>query len=374
MVWVLHDGADARCSKTYKTYNYTINLGGYNRNRGGHCGSIWGCGGNVWTALGTGIGLSLGAKLFGGITSWLRGGSFLDGFIGQQNYGQQYSPYWAQGGVPGGYQGAYQGVYQSGVCTCGCNGNKSGGWRSTLANIFGEYSVKPGTAKPEPPKPDAAGDPAGKVKDPNGGKVEGQDPKPESAIDKFKKDPVNNIPELTAKNVDDILKLIKDGTITLDDNLKNALKAKLEPEVKDLKKTNGNYNFTLDFDKLKKLELLCKVAPNTIVDVAYNSTLATRGNGWQPWKHGRLENVEKTTDGRIKLTINNSNIPNEFGLRYDFEQVAANGDEFKQNIIKDGDTKKTTDYRVNQDVAKTKKYKFGNGQLNTTGEADVRSK
>ena len=381
MVWVLHCGSDARCHRNYtKEVNInTIVLGGNRGSRGHSCGSIFGgCGGgNIWSMLGTGIGISLGARLFGGLTSWPGGGSFLGGL----GFGGGY-PY-SNGYNVGGFNPF--GNRQQGRCTCGCNGNnginQNNTWRDTLNKVFGEYSVKPGTKKTDPDAskvagdPNASKDPTGKVGDPNAVKVGGEgDPKPESAIDKFKNDPINNIPELTTENIDEILKLIKNGDIKLNDNepLKKALKAKLEPLVADLKKPDGKYKFTLDFDKLKKLELLCNLDPKTIVDVACNKSLLGK-TGFQPWKHGRIENVTKDANGKIKFTINNSNVTGEFGLKYDYEQVEGNT--FKQTAIKDGDTKKKSDYNTNDDYAKTKVYTFKeDGFLETEGNPDVRSK
>lgn len=137
MVWVLPCNFDARChhggTRIYS--QKIINIFGRGSSCGGgysSCGSV-GFGGGFWGMLGAGLGFGIGTRLFGGLSSWLNGGSFWGGM--------GFGPSASQGG--GYYPGAGQaGAYGVGSgCGCNCGGAGSTGFGSAIGYVPGQYSI-----------------------------------------------------------------------------------------------------------------------------------------------------------------------------------------------------------------------------------------
>lgn len=331
MVWVLPCNFDARhChGGTVIKSNKTINIFNTRRCDSGYgyggCGFGFGFGGgSFWNSLATGLGFGLGTKLFGGISSWLNGGSFWAG-LGFGNQGGYANGGYAGGagmypwaGQAGGY---YPGATAGAGCNCGCNGSSIFGTGTRY--IGGPYS-----------SPYTTGD-AGKVNPP----ATTHSPTPPVEDNKAKNiddvidgkdlptgDELNKLisGENLGKLIEGLKKLTKDQLDSLEnkDELANALKNALKDLMKQNKDKNSayqHYKFTTDFDKLRQLELLCLLDDKVVVDVAQNTAFTGKAD-YQEWIHGAIIDV-KLTDGKLSFFVDNSNIAGEYGLRHEMNEI-----------------------------------------------------
>lgn len=342
MVWPLacnfdarhcHGGSVIKSNKTINIFNTRRCDSSY-----GSCGFGFGFGGGgFWNALAGGLGFGLGTRLFSGISSWINGGSFWAG-MGFGNQGGYAGGGYAGGagmypwaGQTGGY---YPGATTRTGCNCGCNGG-SGLYGTGTSFIPGPYSTldkitqiangdkkdvitpPPNAEDPTDPVPPPAKEEVAKSVDDiiNGKKL------PENADDLKK--------ILTPENIDKIIKDIS----KMEPDAKKALLGKLQELFKN-NKNGTNYKFTNNYKDLKCLQLLCKLDPNAVVDVAKNNN--TGGAVTQAYIHGSITNVQKDDNGKITiLAVDNSNVSNEYGLKYTFEATDSTNKSFKVTSIKD---------------------------------------